>query len=172
MPEEKTCFIIMPISVPEEAVDTYRDGTAHFTNVLDCLFVPGVEGAGFTAIPPQAEGAEVIQADIIRNLETADLVLCDMSSLNPNVFFEFGIRTSLNKPVCVVKDDLTQRVPFDTGIINHHEYRSSLVSARKFFDGLVFTLIDGIAGCWCVGVRAKRCSQAVSGRRWLLDCVF
>jgi len=45
----------------------------------------------------------LIHAEIIRNIENADLVLCDMSCLNPNVFFEFGIRTSLNKPVSVVK---------------------------------------------------------------------
>ena len=54
------------------------------------------------------------------------MVLCDISSLTANVFFELGIRTALNKPVCVVKDELTTRIPFDTGIINHHTYSSSL----------------------------------------------
>lgn len=54
------------------------------------------------------------------------MVLCDMSALNPNVFFEFGIRTALNRPVCVVKDEKTKKVPFDTSILNYHEYASSL----------------------------------------------
>jgi chaperonin cofactor prefoldin len=49
-----------------------------------------------------------------------------MSLLNPNVFFELGIRTALNKPVCMVKDQKTERVPFDTTIINHHTYNSTL----------------------------------------------
>lgn len=49
-----------------------------------------------------------------------------MSSLNPNVFFELGIRTALNRPVCMVKDDVTQTVPFDTGVVNYHSYLSSL----------------------------------------------
>jgi hypothetical protein len=49
-----------------------------------------------------------------------------MSTLNANVFFELGIRTSLNKPVCLVKDDLTDKVPFDTSIINYHTYSSAL----------------------------------------------
>jgi hypothetical protein len=46
--------------------------------------------------------------------------------LNANVFFEFGIRCALNKPVCIIKDDMTEKVPFDTGILNHHKYKSTL----------------------------------------------
>ncbi|MBW7992484.1 MAG: hypothetical protein FVQ84_21055 [Planctomycetes bacterium] len=128
MAEKKSCFIIMPITTPESFIDKYRDGAEHFMHVLECLFIPSAEKAGYKPIPPKAKGSDLIHAEIISNLETSDLVLCDMSCLNPNVFFEFGIRTSLNKPVCVVKDDLTEKVPFDTGILNHQEYTSSLDS--------------------------------------------
>lgn len=128
MADEKTCFIIMPITTPAEFLSNYRDGADHFKHVLECLLVPGVEGGGYRAISPKATGADLIHAEIIRNLEQADLVLCDMSCLNPNVFFELGIRTSLNKPVCVIKDELTKRIPFDTGILNHHQYKSTLDS--------------------------------------------
>jgi hypothetical protein len=116
----------MPVTVPEVVKDWYRDGYEHFKHVLECLLIPAVEKAGFKAIPPLARGSDLIHAEIIKQLETTELVLCDMSALNPNVFFEFGIRTSLNKPVCVVKDDLTKHIPFDTGIINYHEYLSAL----------------------------------------------
>lgn len=126
MANEKTCFIIMPITTPEGYVQTYRDGLDHFTHVLDCLLAPAAVKAGYAVVRPTAKGADLIHAEIIRNLETADLVLCDMSCLNPNVLFEFGIRTALNRPVCVVKDEHTKRVPFDTGILNHHEYISAL----------------------------------------------
>jgi len=126
MASEKECFIIMPITTPEHVIESYRDGGEHFKHVLDCLFIPSVAKAGYTPIPPIAKGADLIHAVIVRNVETADMVLCDMSCLNPNVFFEFGIRTSLNKPVCVIKDDLTEKVPFDVGIINYLEYKSSI----------------------------------------------
>jgi hypothetical protein len=106
--------------------ESYRDGPDHFRHVLQCLFKPGVEKAGYKPIPPIAKGSDLIHAEIINNLESADLVLCDMSCLNPNVFFEFGIRTSLNKPVCVVKDELTEKVPFDTVMLNYQEYKSTL----------------------------------------------
>lgn len=124
--KNKECFIIMPITIPEPMQDKYRDGKDHFQHVLDCLFMPAVEKAGYTPIPPKAEGSDLIHANIIKNLETTDLVLCDMSVLNPNVFFEFGIRTALDKPVCIVKDELVGKVPFDTTILNYHEYKSSL----------------------------------------------
>jgi len=124
--EEKKCFIIMPISTPDLMLQKYRDGKDHFKHVLHCLFTPSVEKAGYQPIPPIAKGADLIHAGIVRNLETAEIVLCDMSCLNPNVFFEFGIRTSLNKPVCVVKDELAEEIPFDTAILNYHEYKSTL----------------------------------------------
>ncbi len=119
------CFIIMPISTPADLLDNYGDED-HFEHVLDYLFVPAVKKAGLTPIRPLAEGADLIHARIVEQLENSDLVLCDMSSLNPNVFFELGIRTALDKPISLVKDDATPRVPFDTGIINYHEYSSDL----------------------------------------------
>jgi len=88
--------------------------------------VPAVEKAGYEAIKPIAQGADLIHAEIIRNLETADMVLCDISTLNPNVFYELGVRTAVDKPVCVVRDTRTEQIPFDTSIINVHTYEPSL----------------------------------------------
>ncbi|WP_426247113.1 hypothetical protein [Nocardioides sp. LHG3406-4] len=70
-------------------------------------------------------GAELIHASIIRHLETSDMVLCDLSSHNPNVFFELGVRTSLNLPIALVRDEFTT-LPFDTSSINTATYRSAL----------------------------------------------
>jgi hypothetical protein len=129
MPDKNgKCFIIMPITTPEALVSTYHNDSNHFQHVLDCLFIPAIEKAGFEPKSPKAKGSDLIHAEIIKTLETADIVLCDVSTLNPNVFFEFGIRTSLNKPVCVVKDEQTKQVPFDTGILNYLEYDSAIHS--------------------------------------------
>lgn len=116
----------MPISTPKVLQPQYGGDTEHFKHVLDHLFTPAIEEAGFEPIPPVSEGAELIHASIIQRLVESDFVLCDMSALNPNVFFELGIRTALNKPICLVRDDITDSVPFDTNVINHHSYRSAL----------------------------------------------
>lgn len=123
---KKDCFIIMPISTPSNIVDQYHDGKDHFEHILNYLFIPAVEKAGFRAIPPNAKGSDLIHAEIIHKLEKCDLVMCDMSGLNPNVFFELGIRTSLNKPFCMVRDNITQQIPFDATIINWHQYNSNV----------------------------------------------
>ena len=120
------CFVIMPITTPDSRLQAYAGDSRHFGHVLDHLFIPAIKAAEFVPIPPAAKGAELIHGGIIKNLESADLVLCDMSILNPNVFFELGIRTALNKPVCLVRDDLTEVVPFDTNIINNHKYKGEL----------------------------------------------
>jgi hypothetical protein len=136
--DKKDCFIIMPITTPKEMVDIYRGDKDHFIHVLERLFIPAIEKAGFHPIPPISKGSELILTNIITHLTKADLVLCDMSILNPNVFFEFGIRTALHKPVALVIDDITEKIPFDTTPINHQPYRSSLFSyeIEKDIDGL------------------------------------
>jgi hypothetical protein len=123
------CFIIMPLTTHPEWVEHYENDADHFRHVLEDLFCPAVEQAGFEPVPPLADGADVIHAKVIKEIESSALVLCDMSRLNPNVFFELGIRTAVGKPMCLVVDDKTRRhVPFDVGIVNYHEYQSSLAS--------------------------------------------
>jgi nucleoside 2-deoxyribosyltransferase len=126
MAPKKNCFIIMPITTPKHLLVKYNNDKEHFLHVLNHLFIPVLENLGYSPIPPKIKGAQIIQSEIIKKIEDADLVLCDMTSLNPNVFFELGIRTALNKPVCLVKDDVTEVIPFDTSIINTYTYKSNL----------------------------------------------
>jgi DNA-binding CsgD family transcriptional regulator/nucleoside 2-deoxyribosyltransferase len=116
----------MPITTPTELVKQYKDDADHFGHVLEHLFIPVLEEAGFDPIPPTAEGSNIIQADIIKQLSSCELVLCDISILNPNVFFEFGIRTALDKPVALVRDNKTTSIPFHPSSLHCHEYDSSL----------------------------------------------
>lgn len=121
----KTCFVAMPVTTPSFYAEKLNDHE-HFPHILTHLFVPALEEVGLTVIPPLVRGAELIHAEIIKNLEQADLVLCDLSSLNPNVFFELGIRTSLDRPVAIVKDNFTMQIPFDLNAVNTLTYDGSL----------------------------------------------
>ena len=126
-PQKKpTCFIAMPITTPAHMVEVYGNDPDHFVHVLEDLFFPAIEQAGLTPIDPRSRGAGNIQEDIITALQTADLVLVDLSTLNPNVFFEFGVRTSLNLPACPIRDDKTAEIPFDTRTLNTPTYCSDL----------------------------------------------
>jgi len=119
------CFVVMPVSTPEIWIQRYSDSD-HFKHVLDHLFTPALKSVNYEVVPPVVSGSDLIHAEIIRNLEECDLVLCDISTLNPNVFFELGIRTSLDRAVALVRDNFTANIPFDTGSINTYTYESPL----------------------------------------------
>src|SRR5437879_2097507 len=95
--EQPACFVAMPVTTPGNYAEKLGD-TSHFPHVLEHLFTPALIKAGYRVIAPTSRGSQLIHAEIIKNLEQADLVLCDLSSLNANVFFELGIRTSLDRP--------------------------------------------------------------------------
>lgn len=166
----KTCFVAMPLTTPAFYTEKLND-SEHFPHVLAHLFVPALKEAGFTAIPPSARGTELIHAEIIRNLEQADLVLCDLSSLNPNVFFELGIRTSLDRPVTLVKDNFTPQIPFDLNAINTLTYDGSLapwtlsVDVLRLTDHIENTIDSGNSGnsMWHYFGLTKRATPSEAG---------
>ena len=141
------CFI-MPITTPDNFLSSYRGDKDHFKHVLDVLFEPAIAELGYEVRRPSARGSDLIHDQIIKHLEMADLVLCDMSTLNANVFFELGIRTALDKPVSLVRDDATPRIPFDTAVLNYHTYNSALEawSLREEVSRLAGHLKDSISG--------------------------
>src|SRR5262249_17279666 len=104
----------------------YDNDPQHFSHVLEYLFVPAMRAAGFEPWLPRASGAELVHAEFSRALCLAEMVLVDLSSLNPNVFFELGIRTARDGPVSLVCDDKTETVPFDVGVLNYCQYSSAL----------------------------------------------
>jgi hypothetical protein len=134
----------MPITTPGGLLPLYRGDDEHFSHVLEHLFRPALEKCDLQALPPSTKGAQLIHADIVSKIAQSDLVLCDMSTLNPNVFFELGVRTSLNRPACLVRDDKTPLIPFDTNIINSHIYKSELAPwcLEAEVDGLVRYIKD------------------------------
>ncbi len=117
--EMETCGIVMPIS----GIDGCEP--AHWVNVREILEA-AARSAGYE---PQmvSTGAHVgvIQGRIVQNLYDNPIVVCDVSGKNPNVMFELGMRLAFDKPVIIVKDDMTS-YSFDTSPIEHLEYRRDL----------------------------------------------
>lgn len=111
------CFVIMPISDPEG----YPDG--HFKKVYDQILAPAIAKAGYN--PARADddtSSNMIQAKILEQLVNAPMVLCDLSTRNPNVLFELGLRQAFDKPVVLVQECGTERI-FDISSISTIDYR-------------------------------------------------
>lgn len=117
----------MPITTPEHLVPRYKNDPDHFAHVLEFLIRPALVAAGFEVVEPSMRQGEFIHAEVIKNLMQCNLVLCDVSIQNANVFMELGIRTVLDRPVALMRDEFAEKVPFDIQIIGHHVYKSDLV---------------------------------------------
>lgn len=74
-----------------------------------------------------SDGGEIttIHSRIVSNLYNNDIVICDVSSRNPNVMFELGMRIAFDKPVIIIKDEVTNYC-FDAGTIEHLSYPKDL----------------------------------------------
>ncbi|KZS41918.1 hypothetical protein AWE51_00280 [Aquimarina aggregata] len=117
---EKICFIIMPISNHPN----YSEG--HFKRVYNHIIKPACERANFH--PLRADDISTtnhIAIDIIKKIIESDMAICDLSSQNPNVLYELGIRQAFNKPVALIKDIKTKRI-FDIQGFRDLEYDENL----------------------------------------------
>ena len=111
-----TCFVIMPFSDPEG----YDPG--HFRSVYEYTFKPAIEAAGYEALRIDDNSvSNLIHSKMMNELVTAPMVLCDLSTNNPNVLYELGIRHAFDKPVVLVQEIGQNRI-FDIAGITSVEY--------------------------------------------------
>ena len=98
---EPHVFVVMPFGLKEaQAAIPATDGVPakaainiSFDEVYDLLLGPALVKAGCVAFRADKEpGAGDIRTDMYFELVTADAVLADISILNPNVFYELGVR--------------------------------------------------------------------------------
>lgn len=85
----------------------------HYDAYYPAIFKPGLEAAGYQVRrADDLSTPHPIIKDIQDSIANADLIVCDMSGQNPNVFYELGLAHAIGKPVILVCDTLDD-VPFD-----------------------------------------------------------
>lgn len=116
----KDCFIIMPIS----DVEGYPQG--HFKQVYENVIYPSCEMAGYQAVrADEVKATNLIHLDILKKLIDAPIAICDLSTRNPNVLFELGIRQAFDKPVVLIQEKGTPRI-FDIAPLRYLEYSKEM----------------------------------------------
>jgi hypothetical protein len=116
---KETCGIIMPIS----GTDTYS--SEHWVDVK-ILLEEVISDAGFIAnLVSDADEIGIIHNRIVSNIYSNPIIICDVSSKNPNVMFELGLRLAFDKATIIIKDDITN-YNFDTAPIEHLTYPRDL----------------------------------------------
>lgn len=116
----KTCFVIMPISDHPD----YAQG--HFKRVYEYIIKPACQNAGYEAMrADDTVKTNDIVSDIIKKIIDSDMAICDLSSRNPNVFYELGLRHAFNLKTTLIKDKKTSRA-FDIAGLRSVEYDENL----------------------------------------------
>lgn len=118
--EKKSCFVIMPIADCEG----YEEG--HFAHVYNDIIKPAIEKTEFTAIrADEVKETNLIHLDILKKLIDAPIAVCDLSTRNPNVLFELGIRQAFDKPVVLIQEKGTPKI-FDIAPLRYLEYSKEM----------------------------------------------
>lgn len=96
-----TCFVMMPFAEP---LGTY------FASVCE----PAIKKAGLTAVRADADiyGTGKIIDQIWSGINSARVLVAELTKRNPNVLYELGLAHALEKPVVLVSSN-EEDVPFD-----------------------------------------------------------
>ncbi len=118
--ENNDCFVIMPIA----ECDGYEPN--HFAHVYNDIIVPAVSQTEYKATrADEVKETNLIHLDILKKLIDAPIAICDLSTRNPNVLFELGIRQAFDKPVVLIQEKGTPKI-FDIAPLRYLEYSKEM----------------------------------------------
>ena len=93
---------------------------AQYTDIIK----PILENAGFSVDRTNdIENQRNILRDIIESIHKSDLIIADLTSANPNVFYELGLAHAFRKPVILLTQSIDE-VPFDLKSYRILEYNT------------------------------------------------
>ncbi len=113
------CGIIMPIAGDGEYT------AEHWRRVQRIIERSIIKAEMTVRLVWERPEVDVIHARILQGIYESDVVICDVSGLNPNVMLELGLRLSTRRPTIVITDS-EKKPPFDIGVFQYHSYQRDL----------------------------------------------
>lgn len=118
------CFVIQPF-----------DG-AKFDKRFEDVYKPAIEAAGLEAYRVDTDPGVLVPIDAIeKGIRQATVCLADISTDNPNVWYELGFAFATNRPVVMVcsEERTSKKYPFD---IQHRSIIPYLADSPSDFERL------------------------------------
>ncbi|HDE5537744.1 TPA: hypothetical protein PDQ86_002306 [Staphylococcus aureus] len=134
----KKCFIACPIGTDDSKVRRNSDF------LLQSIIKPALESDFEIQRSDLISSTNKITDEIIGGLTNSELVIVDLSTHNPNVFYELGYRHALERPTITMinKDENT---PFDVSAyrtIYYSELYADVVNAKDQLKETIKTFTD------------------------------
>ncbi len=116
---KRTCFVVMPFGEKKDADGVDID----FDDIYRFFFRKAIESLGLECIRcDEIAEAGSIHEKMFEQLYKADVVVVDITSLNANVFYELGVRHTLQKSVTVLIRRKGTTIPFNIQGLQVVEY--------------------------------------------------
>lgn len=159
--KQKVCFIITPIGEQNSSIRRHIDG------VIDSAIIPIVRDEGYEVkVAHREQGQGLITEDVINYICDADIVIANLSNLNPNVMFEVALRYCTDKPIIHICEEGT-KLPFDIKDQRTIFYKDDMLGASELKKALKLMIsnidFDG---------RCKNIITATRQSKVLIDTVF
>ena len=147
-------FVVMPFGKEVQIRSTThaKQPSVNFDRIYDELIAPALDQVGCQPFRADSEvSAGDIRTDMFFELVTADVVVADLSTLNPNVYYELGVRDGVcPRGVFILHGGWPTQRPFD------------VAQDRNFaYNGKLFATADGDQHIPSAGER-KEIQQAIN----------
>ena len=136
--EGSKCFIISPLGSENSEIRRKADG------LIDAVIKPVLKKLNFEAIAPhEIETPGSITKQVIKHLLEDELVIANLTDLNPNVMYELAVRHSKRKAVVVIADRNT-KLPFDIATERTIFYDNDMAGGEILKPKLEKTIVEAL----------------------------
>jgi hypothetical protein len=162
----KVCFVIMPFG-------TKKVGKARidFDAIYDQVFVPAIKRVCLDAgarLEPRRTDKDFFSGDINNEMHSyiaySRFAIADISGLNPNVFYELGIRHQMHESGTAIFRQGEAPIPFDIRTIKIFSYDFGTPGKVKAARASIARVLPTRSPPICSTVRSASCSTASSSR--------
>ncbi|MGD0663694.1 MAG: hypothetical protein ABSD38_37125 [Syntrophorhabdales bacterium] len=141
-PHRLVCFLLSPFE-PKEGFDQVHVAVRSACD--RCAQYAGIEIECRRA--DTLYESKAVHDDIWRHIASADLLVVDVTGLNPNVMIEYGVAAAVRRPhqvILVKAEDDDSRLPFNAFAQRYLPYRRSILGDGEFIHGLHMAMVQAI----------------------------